>query len=107
MFHVLIFSISFLSHFSGKPSCEPDWTVNFNTKKCYKLKHPCDQDWTFNSYTKKCYKLVTEKKSFFNARKHCEDLSAHLAFVHDEETKNFIKELAGEYEIWLEDLFDW
>ena len=56
----------------------------------------CLEGWTYFSHTGYCYKLITSKKTWQKARKHCQKIGkeegghGELASVHDGSTRNFL-----------------
>ena len=56
----------------------------------------CLEGWTYFSHTGYCYKLITGKKTWQKARKHCQNIGkeegghGELASVHDAFTRNFL-----------------
>lgn len=54
------------------------------------------------AYNGSCYEFVTLQRSFFNAQAECERNHGHLAFIHNEETQQFLqKHLQPEHNWWL------
>ncbi|XP_078595366.1 snaclec 3-like [Branchiostoma floridae x Branchiostoma japonicum] len=69
-----------------KCTCDPGWTG----QNC-QLAKSCRRGWS--GYKGHCYKLMTDKKSWKNAKKRCKRHGAKLASITSREEANFINSI--------------